>query len=207
MQWDSYRARAYGGRRYGMKSDSFTEFEELPSRAGSVFEIALGSENAPRERLRAKGWRLLDPLEVTRDPWTFQEFIRASKAEWSVAKHGYVASRSGWFSERSAAYLASGRPVLTQATGFSDWLETGAGLLAFDTLEDALAGMAEIDGDYPRPTCGARAGRSSSTRARSPASSSARSVEHGVARRLRGRWVFFQPAFGGRCGPGVCGVE
>jgi hypothetical protein len=85
---------------------------------------------------------------VTRDPWTYQEFIRGSKAEWSVAKHGYVASRSGWFSERSAAYLASGRPVLTQQTGFSDWLPTGVGLLAFDTIEEVLAGMKEIDADY-----------------------------------------------------------
>jgi len=156
MQWDSYRAREYEGRRYGMKSDSFAEFDGLPSRAGPVFEIAMGSENAPRASLRAKGWRLLDPLEVTRDPWTFQEFVRASKAEWSVAKHGYAASRSGWFSERSAAYLASGRPVLMQETGFSDWLETGAGLLAFRTLEDVLDGMTEIDRNYVRHCRAAR---------------------------------------------------
>jgi hypothetical protein len=148
MQWDSYRAREYTGCRYGMKSDSFNEFIDLPSRAGPVFEIALGSESAPRDLLRAKGWCLLDPLEVTRDPWSYQEFIRSSKAEWSVAKHGYVASRSGWFSERSAAYLASGRPVLTQQTGFSNWLPTGAGLLAFETIEETLAGLEEIDADY-----------------------------------------------------------
>lgn len=86
--------------------------------------------------------------KVTRDPWSYQEFIRGSKAEWSVAKHGYVASRSGWFSERSAAYLASGRPVLTQQTGFSHWLPTGAGLLAFETIEEALAGMEKIDANY-----------------------------------------------------------
>lgn len=156
MQWDSYPAREHGGRRYGMKSDSFNEFAELPARAGSVFKIALGSEHAPRAELRAQGWKLLDPLAVTRDPWTFQEFVRASKAEWSVAKHGYVASRSGWFSERSASYLASGRPVLTQETGFSKWLPTGAGLLTFDTLEDVLSGMAEIEGDYARHCRAAR---------------------------------------------------
>ncbi|HXQ73392.1 MAG TPA: hypothetical protein VN844_23020 [Pyrinomonadaceae bacterium] len=148
MQWDSYRALEYEGRRYGMKSDSFELFVDLPARAGRIFEIALGSESAPRDLLRAKDWRLLDPLEVTRDPWSYQEFIRGSKAEWSVAKQGYVASRSGWFSERSAAYLASGRPVLTQETGFSDWLQTGAGLLAFETMEEALAGMEEIDAAY-----------------------------------------------------------
>lgn len=157
MQWDSYRAREYGGRRYGMKSDSFGAFVDLPARAGPVFEIALGSETAPRGLLRAKGWRLLDPLAVTRDPWSYQEFVRASKAEWSVAKHGYAASRSGWFSERSAGYLGSGRPVLTQETGFSDWLETGAGLFAFETPEEVLAGMADIEGDYPRHCRAARA--------------------------------------------------
>jgi hypothetical protein len=148
MQWDSYRAREYEGRRYGMKSDSFNEFVDLPARAGPVFEIALGSESAPRDFLRARGWRLLDPLEVTRDPWSYQGFIRGSKAEWSVAKHGYVTSRSGWFSERSAAYLASGRPVVTQQTGFSDWLPAGAGLLTFETIDEALAGMEAIDADY-----------------------------------------------------------
>jgi hypothetical protein len=148
MQWDSYRAREYEGRRYGMKSDSFDAFIDLPARAGAVFKIALGSVGAPRDFLRAEGWNLLDPLAVTRDPWTYQEFIRGSKAEWSVAKHGYIASRSGWFSERSAAYLASGRPVLTQQTGFSDWLPTGAGLLAFETIEEALTGMEEIDAGY-----------------------------------------------------------
>jgi hypothetical protein len=148
MQWESYRTLEYEGRRYGMKSESFEWFVDLPANAGSVFEIAVGSKNAPRDFLRAKGWRLRDPLEVTRDPWSHQEFIRGSKAEFSVAKHGYVASRSGWFSERSVAYLASGRPVLTQQTGFSDWLPTGAGLLAFETMEEALAGIEEINANY-----------------------------------------------------------
>lgn len=148
MQWESYHTLEYEERYYGMKSDSFEWFADLPARAGSVFEIALGSKSAPREFLTAKGWRLLDPLKVTRDPWTYQEFIRGSKAEFTVAKHGYVSSRSGWFSERSAAYLASGRPVLTQQTGFSDWLQTGAGLLAFETMEEALAGIDEIDARY-----------------------------------------------------------
>lgn len=156
MQWDSYRAREHEGRRYGMKSDSFAAFVDLPARAGPVFEIALGSARAPRELLRAKGWRLLDPLAVTRDPWSYQEFVRGSKAEWSVAKHGYAASRSGWFSERSAVYLASGRPVVTQETGFSDWLATGAGLFAFDTPDEALARMADVDGDYARHCRAAR---------------------------------------------------
>ena len=148
MQWDSYSAREHNGHRYGMKSDSFGPYMDLPERAGPVFELAVGSRSAPRPLLRSKGWVVRDPLEPTQDPWTYQRYIQQSKAEFSVAKHGYVISRSGWFSERSAAYLASGRPVLIQDTGFSEWLETGAGVIPFNTPEEALAGMEEINSRY-----------------------------------------------------------
>jgi hypothetical protein len=148
MQWDSYRSRDYAGRRYGMKSDSFVPYADLPARTGPRLELALGSATAPRESLEAKGWLLRDPRPPTRDPWEYQRYIRQSKAEWSVAKHGYVITNSGWFSERSAAWLASGRPVITQDTGFSRWLPTGAGLLPFTTPEEALAAIEEIDRHY-----------------------------------------------------------
>jgi hypothetical protein len=144
MQWESYPAREYAGRRYGMKADSFSSFLELPQRSGVPLELAVGA--APRELLAAQGWRLRDALEVTHDPWTYQAYLQQSRAELGVAKHGYVASRSGWFSERSACYLASGRPALVQETGFSDWLPTGKGLLRFRTCEEALAGIDEIAG-------------------------------------------------------------
>ena len=148
MQWDSYPAREYDGVRYGQKSESFGPFLDLPQRTTSALELALGSVTAPRELLRQKGWSIRDPLAVTRDPWTYQRYIQASKAEFAVAKHGYVISRSGWFSERSAAYLASGRPVVTQETGFSDWLPTGSGVLSFTTPEEAVAGIEEINRRY-----------------------------------------------------------
>jgi hypothetical protein len=148
MQWDSYQARDYAGRRYGMKSDSFAPYIDLPTRAGPRFELALGSPTAPRESLEAKGWLLRDPRPPTRDPWEYQRYIRESKGEWGVAKHGYVVTNSGWFSERSAAWLASGRPVITQDTGFSRWLPTGAGLLPFTTVEEALAAIEELDRHY-----------------------------------------------------------
>jgi hypothetical protein len=140
--------REFGGRRYGMKSDSFEPFLELPARVGPVLELAVGSASAPRELLRSKGWSVCDPREPTRDPWTYRSYIEASKAEFSVAKHGYVVTRSGWFSDRSAAYLASGRPVLLQETGFSDWLESGLGVLSFRTLEEAAKGIEEIQRRY-----------------------------------------------------------
>jgi len=148
MQWESYAAREYHGRRYGMKSDSFEAYLNLPERAGGIFELALGGASAPRAMLRSRGWSVRNSLEPTRDPWTYLHYIRQSKAEFSVAKHGYVVSRSGWFSERSVAYLASGRPVVVQDTGFSDWLETGAGVIAFSTPDEAIAGVEEINSRY-----------------------------------------------------------
>jgi len=148
MQWDSYSGRDYDGRHYGMKSESFGPYFDLPKRSEATFELALGSPSAPRELFRNKGWSLRDPLAITQNPWTYQHYIQRSKVEFSVAKHGYVVGRSGWFSERSAAYLASGRPVLVQETGFSDWLETGAGVVPFSTPEEALAGVEEIDSHY-----------------------------------------------------------
>jgi hypothetical protein len=148
MQWESYPSQEYGGVRYGMKSDSFGPYFDLPGKAGSIFELAMGSPSAPHDLLLRKGWTMRNPLEPTRDPWTYQHYIQQSRAEFSVAKHGYVVSHSGWFSERSAAYLASGRPVLTQETGFSDWLPTGVGIIPFNTFEEALAGIAAINSRY-----------------------------------------------------------
>jgi hypothetical protein len=148
MQWDSYPAREYVGLRYGMKSESFQPYFNLPERCGRVFELAIGSASAPRDTLRQRGWHLRDPLDVTRDPWTYQKYIRGSKAEFSIAKHGYVAGRTGWFSERSACYLASGRPVLVQDTGFTEWLSAPGGVLAFRTPEEAAAGVADLERRY-----------------------------------------------------------
>jgi hypothetical protein len=148
MQWDSYPPREHNGRRYGMKSDSFEPFLDLPRRSPHGFELALGSASAPRAQLRHHGWRILDPLRPTKDPWTYQRYIQRSKAEFTVAKHGYVVAHSGWFSERSAAYLASGRPVVTQETGFSDWLNPGAGILSFVTPEEALGAIDAVSARY-----------------------------------------------------------
>lgn len=149
MQWDSYPALEYAGQRYGMKSESFRKVMDLPRRtSAAVFELAVGSASAPRRDLRRLGWSVRDPRRPTRDPWAYQRYIRRSKAEFGVAKHGYVASRSGWFSERSAAYLASGRPVVVEDAGFTTWLPAGSGVLAFATPEEALAGIEAVTRDY-----------------------------------------------------------
>ena len=148
MQWDSYPAREHEGRRYGMKSDSFSPYIDIPQQTAAVFELALGSASAQQALLINKGWIVRDSREPTADPWIYQRYIQQSKAEFSVAKQGYVVSGSGWFSERSAAYLASGRPVVIQDTGFSKWLETQAGVIPFNTPEEALAGINEINRRY-----------------------------------------------------------
>jgi hypothetical protein len=128
-----------------MKSRSFEPFVALPALVPDErLVLAVGSPTAPRERLSSAGWDMADPLETTRDPWTYQAFVQRSKGEFGVAKHGYVVTHSGWFSERSANYLASGRPVLTQDTGFSALLPTGVGLLAYSDPESALAGFEAI---------------------------------------------------------------
>ena len=148
MLWDSYDEREWAGRRYGMKSQEFDRIADLPARSPARFQVALGSPTAPHTTLQAQGWEVLDPLALTTDPWVYQDFMRASKAEFSVAKHGYAATGSGWFSERSAGYMACGRPVVVQDTGFSRVLPTGLGLLAFGTPEEALAALAEVDARY-----------------------------------------------------------
>jgi hypothetical protein len=148
MLWDSYPACELDGMRYGLKSESFTPYMDLPAHAGPIFNLAMGSSTAPLELLGEKGWLVHDSRVPTRDPLTYQRFIQNSKAEFSVAKHGYVITRCGWFSDRSVAYLASGRPVLLQETGFSDWLKTAAGVIPFTTPEEALAGIEEINSRY-----------------------------------------------------------
>jgi hypothetical protein len=157
MQWDSYAAREYGGRRYGMKSESFGPYLDLPGRVGAEFELAPGGDTAPRELLRARGWRIGDPIAITRDPWTYQDYLRGSRGEFTVAKHGYVVSGSGWFSERSAVYLASGRPVVVLDTGFTDWLPTGQGVLPFRTPEEAVAAVESVNRHYSDHCRAARA--------------------------------------------------
>ena len=148
MQWESYPAQEYGGVRYGMKSDSFRPYFDLPATAGRIFELALGTASAPRTELSAAGWSLRDPLGPSRSLGEYQQYIQQSKGEFTVAKHGYTVSRCGWFSERSASYLASARPVIVQDTGFSDWLPASAGVVRFNTPEEALAGIREVNSRY-----------------------------------------------------------
>jgi hypothetical protein len=146
MQWQSYPARTYGGRSYGAKDRSFSAVADLPSRVGPVLELAISG--GPEEALREENWGVRHALEVSRWPWTYRRYIQESKAEFSVAKHAYVVTRSGWFSERSACYLASGRPVVTEDTGFHGWMSSDAGVLAYASVEEAAAAVEDVIARY-----------------------------------------------------------
>lgn len=157
--WRGYGSIEHGGIQYGQKAHSLRPLFGLPGRTGERFELAMSihpAETKDLESLKAGGWTLLDPAQVAGTPDQYRAFIQGSRAEFGVAKSGYVASRCGWFSDRSVCYLASGRPVLAQDTGFAASLPTGAGLLAFSTLEEAAEGAARIRADYARHAAMAR---------------------------------------------------
>jgi hypothetical protein len=141
--WRSYGSVELHGIRYGQRAHSFRRLLDLPARTKACFQPALAIHADEGEDLRALdqgGWELVDPARVAGTPFAYREFIGASQAELCVAKSGYVDSRSGWFSDRSACYLASGRPVLAQATGFETVLPCGEGLIAYDSAQDAAEG-------------------------------------------------------------------
>lgn len=157
--WRGYGSIRHAGRFYGQKAHAFREMLALPERTGERFEVALAihrDEVDDLAALRRHGWRLVDPFRAAGDPFRYRWFIQRSKAEIGIAKSGYVVSRCGWFSDRSACYLASGRPVVAQETGFSAGLPTGEGVLAFDTLDDAAAAIESVRSDYPRHSRAAR---------------------------------------------------
>ncbi len=129
----------------GNKDREFMRFIDLPARTSSRFELAV---NGPHRLLREHGWSPVNAMQVSRSPWEYRKFIRQSKAEFSVAKHAYVTRRSGWFSDRSECYLAAGRPVVVQDTGWTDHLPAGTGLVAFSTPEEAIDGVERVDRDY-----------------------------------------------------------
>jgi hypothetical protein len=131
------------------KHTEFLKFLDLPGRTGLHFELALASIGAEeRQRLHERGWHTLDGLALSRDVSNYRDFIVSSRAEFTVAKDQNIRLRSGWFSDRSACYLAAGRPVITQETGFSKFYANGKGLFGFKTMEDILAALDAIESDY-----------------------------------------------------------
>ncbi|MGH2686468.1 MAG: hypothetical protein ACRDJP_13475 [Actinomycetota bacterium] len=157
--WQAYPPSRWQEVRYGVKDVTLRTFAHLPAAAPAPMAIALSGVHGAREGvelLAAGGWQLPDPADATRSTAAYRAFIAGSLGEIGFAKHGYVAARSGWFSERSCSYLAAGRPVVAQDTGWSDWLPTGDGLFAFNDDAGAVAAMEEIVADPARHAAAAR---------------------------------------------------
>ena len=149
----------YQGTIFGLRAHEFRNYAQLPRMTGAEFELALdihAAETTDLELLRAAGWRLVSPQTVAGDPFAYREYLGHSRAEFMVAKNMYVETRGGWFSDRSACYLASGKPVLAQDTGIGSIYPTGDGLLTFSTPEEAVRGVEAISTDYLRHARAAR---------------------------------------------------
>jgi hypothetical protein len=129
----------------GDKDREFIRFIELPARTPSRFAIAV---NGPMGLLERHGWAPVDAMSISRSLGDYQDFIQRSRAEFGVAKHAYVAERSGWFSDRTECYMAAGRPALVQETGWSAHVPAGEGVLAFSTLDEAIDGLARLEQNY-----------------------------------------------------------
>jgi hypothetical protein len=182
MSWTSYRSTTFESERYGQKDIEFLRFLDLPARHPQArFEVALPTVQhldweapeveppaalrprlahrkrwAAHELLAETGWRAVDALEACGSMDRYRDYIRDSRAEWTVAKNGYVRGNAGWFSERSACYLAAGRPVVTQDTGLAGVLPVGEGLLTFSTPREAAAAVTAVQRDWKRHARAAR---------------------------------------------------
>jgi hypothetical protein len=162
LNWSaSKNPPVYEGRTYGQKNVEFERFLDLPARvAPAVLEVAINSgkrRQAPLELLRSRGWHVVDAETACLDFASYRAYIESSKAEWSVAKNGYVQGQPGWFSERSACYLAAGRPVVVQDTGLSGVLPVGVGIVPFRTPDEAVAAVRDVEENYSRHAQAARA--------------------------------------------------
>jgi hypothetical protein len=155
--WRDYGYLEWEGRMLGPKVEEFERFIALPERAGEELELVLSIDRDDPDlpRLREHGWRVEDPA-IVETPEQYRNYVRGSLGEFSCAKGGYVGTRSGWFSDRSACYLASGRPVILQATGYEDVLPVGEGLLAVSSVGEAAEAIRRVRADYARHSAAAR---------------------------------------------------
>jgi hypothetical protein len=148
-----YQGKIY----YWTKDREFLKVLDLPRHHAGAFELAVEADVEGERLLDQHGWRRRSSLSVSRDTAAYRDYIQRSWGEFTVARDQYVRPRTGWFSDRSACYLAAGRPVITQETGFSAHLPTGEGLFAWETQDDILAAIDEIASDYPKHARAARA--------------------------------------------------
>jgi hypothetical protein len=157
--WRGSQVTDYNGHWYLGKREEFLGFVRVPEEAKRKIDLALLVGQDDYEdlgTLMRHGWRVHDPYSHAGDPHSYQEFIQSSRAEFSVAKQGYVRTLSGWVSDRTACYMASGKPAVVQSTGFERRLPVGTGLLSFTTVQNAVEALREIDSDYLRHARAAR---------------------------------------------------
>jgi hypothetical protein len=143
---------------YWSKHLNFLAMIDVPRASGEPFELAMDpGDDAVRSRLATHGWSLVDPRPVSADVDAYRAYVEGARGEFTVAKDIYVRPRSGWFSDRSVCFLAAGKPVITQETGFSELVPSGEGLMAFSTPEEAVAAVHAVVADWPRHARAARA--------------------------------------------------
>ena len=149
MTWNNFRKSIdYNGMTFGTKEMEFPKVEKIPSLVKSSFEIAVGGNDPPREYWKKLGWSVINSEDISKTAKEYRNYIQSSRGEFSVAKNVYAATRSGWFSCRSICYMAAGKPVVIQDTGFSKYIPTGKGVLAFATLEEAIEAIENVENDY-----------------------------------------------------------
>ena len=149
MSWNNFRKPIeYQGKIYGSKEMEFNKVEDLPKHVNVKMEMAVGGGDAPREQWRQKGWSVKDSHDVSKSAQEYRSYIQSSRGEFSVAKNLYTATKSGWFSCRSICYMAAGRPVVVQDTGFSKFIPTGRGVMAFSSLDEAVQAIKEVESNY-----------------------------------------------------------
>jgi len=144
----AYGAVEHDGHVYGQKDVELVKFAELPRLANCALEVAADPVGALELKLAASGWHVADAPAVSRDPWRYRDYVRRSRGEFSVAKNAYVKANAGWLSDRTATYLASGRPAVVQDTGLPDELLAEGGLLVFRTLPEAAAALHRAEASY-----------------------------------------------------------
>jgi hypothetical protein len=153
--WTGYGGIEVDGERYGQKDEEFLRLLHLPSAVPAPLELALGGGHDVRPLLRAHGWRVLDAGDLSADVDRYLGYVAGSRGELSAAKNAYVRTRSGWFSDRTAGYLASGRPAVVQDTGCRA-VPDGEGLVFFSDPAGAAAVLADVERDYDRHAAAAR---------------------------------------------------
>lgn len=145
MSWSYFKGPVeYEGVNYGAKVPEFEKFHALPQHTKIPLQLAVAGHHQPADEIRRDGWQLTDARQTTLTGQSYQDVIRASAGEWSIAKNVYVGTNSGWFSCRTACYLAAGRPAVVQDTAWSRYVPSGNGVFAFRTMDETVAALEAV---------------------------------------------------------------